>query len=271
MWTVSRAEAGAGGGDSGVRRGRRCLAGGRWRGREPRNWSGVGRAGGRIRGCAELISSQKIFMAVRRRGRVAEHAEQEGRGAAVGRQAVAGLEVLDGGDRLGRVDAIGGAGVVAVAAEVAAGCRGRSGCGWCRRRRWVWAGDRVARRRWAPGRRRWAPGRGPRHRVVGEPAVGARSRREESSPGGRSTTEACAHLSLTRRSAWPEREWCSMGRPRVATPPWLHQRSGMPQLTLHNSMTRRREDFTPIDPAHVRCTCAGRRSTIWRISGMRGR
>ena len=28
-------------------------------------------------------------------------------------------------------------------------------------------------------------------------------------------------------------------------------KSAMPQLTLHNSMTRRREDFAPIDPGHV--------------------
>ena len=31
----------------------------------------------------------------------------------------------------------------------------------------------------------------------------------------------------------------------------------MPQLTLHNSMTRRREGFTPIDPAHVRLYVCG--------------
>lgn len=48
-----------------------------------------------------------------------------------------------------------------------------------------------------------------------------------------------------------------MARNHVASPPPLHQKRAMPQLTLHNSMTRRREAFVPIDPGHVRLYVCG--------------
>ncbi len=43
----------------------------------------------------------------------------------------------------------------------------------------------------------------------------------------------------------------------VATLPRLDQTAAMPALSLHNSMTRRREIFAPLDPQHVRLYVCG--------------
>ena len=43
----------------------------------------------------------------------------------------------------------------------------------------------------------------------------------------------------------------------VENPPRMDQNPPMPELVLHNSLTRQRERFVPLDPAHVRMYVCG--------------
>ena len=42
-------------------------------------------------------------------------------------------------------------------------------------------------------------------------------------------------------------------------------------MKIYNTMTRKKEDFVPIDESEIRCTCADRPSIIIFTSEMRGR
>ena len=59
---------------------------------------------------------------------------------------------------------------------------------------------------------------------------------------------------------------------RRNNPPCCPDRScAMPELRLHNSLTRQKERFIPLDPRMCASTSAGRRSMTWHISATRGR